>query len=113
MSLPTSETEALSSHELEQDGVFFAESGELARFLLESNRDCILFLDAEERLLYINKVGQELLALRRLDRFLHKSWLNLLGENAREAAKAAMARTGKGKQTEVQVFSPAFSGEPR
>jgi PAS domain S-box-containing protein len=97
----------------DQDAGYFVESSELARFLLESSRDCLMFLDAEQRLLYLNSSGQELLGIRRIDRYLKKTWLNLLGEGARELARSAIARADQGKAVEFQVHSPTFDGETK
>lgn len=92
---------------------YFVESEELARFLLERSEDCIMVLNHEGVVLYLNGKGRELVEDLAPEWQQRGQWLDLLKDEAREAARSALSRAGNGRAVDFQACVTNESGEAR
>jgi diguanylate cyclase (GGDEF)-like protein/PAS domain S-box-containing protein len=90
-----------------------AETEAVNRSILEASPDCILLLDLEGRVLFVNRLGPEALGLDGPQAILGRRWSELLApEAARDAAKA-VAKGKRGERSHVTLAHRAGNGEPR
>jgi diguanylate cyclase (GGDEF)-like protein/PAS domain S-box-containing protein len=74
-----------------------AETEAVNRSILESSPDCILLLDREGTILFVNRLGPLALGLDGAEVMLGRRWPDLLSAEAAREARAAVAKGAKGQ----------------
>lgn len=85
---------------------------ELNRRIIESSRDWLNVLDLEGKVLWINEKGSELLHWPNGERVIEGKWIELWGEESREAADRAVAAAAAGRNASF-VGELVVGGEVR
>ena len=90
-----------------------AETEAVNRSILEASPDCILLLDLDGRILFVNPLGPKALDLAGPEEMLGRRWSDLLaGEAARDAART-VSRGRKGETSHVSLMHRTGGGETR
>jgi PAS domain S-box-containing protein len=87
-----------------------------ARFnesIIQSSCDCIKVLDLDGRLQYMNESGQELLHIKDIGSYLHRSYDEFWQGSDKGASRAAIAAALKGREGRFTGFAPTEEGTPK
>ncbi|MEA3037769.1 MAG: hypothetical protein QOE79_282, partial [Sphingomonadales bacterium] len=90
-----------------------AETEAVNRSILESSPDCILLLDREGTILFVNPLGPHALGLDAPDAMLGRRWPDLLSTEAAREAAAAVARGAKGQTSHLTTLHDGPDGSPK
>ena len=77
---------------------------EINRRLVDSTNDCVKILDRDGRLLYINRLGEDLLRACGFTTFMHRSWIDLWQEPWKQMAIRALDEARAGRRASFQGF---------
>ncbi len=80
--------------------------------IIENSLDCIKFLDTQGNLLFMNEMGQKLLEIRDIDRYIGKSWTDFWTGEEYNAAVKAVAQAANGDVGKFTGYSPTEKGRP-
>ncbi|MCP4131334.1 MAG: PAS domain-containing protein [bacterium] len=89
------------------------ESGEFNRRIIESSSDCIKVIDRDGYLLFMTRIGQQLMEIQDIKKYLNKSWINFWKNSGQDAARAAVIKAAGGKMETFRAFSPTETGKPK
>jgi diguanylate cyclase (GGDEF)-like protein/PAS domain S-box-containing protein len=90
-----------------------AETEAVNRSILESSPDCILLLDREGTILFVNRLGPRALDLDGPEAMLGRLWPDLLSADAAREAAAAVARGAKGQTSHLTTMHNGSDGSPK
>ena len=90
-----------------------AETEAVNRSILEASPDCILLLDLQGRILFVNPLGPRALDLAGPEEMLGRRWCDLLGPEAARDARRAVALGGRGETAHVTLVHRTGRGESR
>jgi PAS domain S-box-containing protein len=90
--------------------VFNALTSEL---LFESSTDCVKLMDAETRLLRMNRAGQCLMEIDDFQKFVGRAWAELWPEPARDVLRHEVDRARGGGTGHFSAHCPTAKGAPK
>ena len=80
---------------------------------IESSIDCVMVLDLEGRLIFMNEAGRRLLELEDFGRVRGRHWLGFWPATARGEIRAAVEAARRGETVRLQADCPTARGAPK
>jgi len=81
--------------------------------LFENSPDCMKLLDAEGRLVAMNRTGRLAMEIEDFEAFEGASWLSMFPDESRAAVGAAVAQAQRGGTGQASAFCPTAKGSPK
>ncbi|MEP6750742.1 MAG: chemotaxis protein CheB, partial [Bacteroidota bacterium] len=90
-----------------------AESEAFNRTVLENSPDCVILLDREGKLNYMNTNGQRIMEIDDFNLLKTKNWWEMWGDASQPIIKKAVTNASNGEKTQSQAFNPTAKGTPK
>lgn len=89
------------------------QSEEFKQRLLESSSDCIIVLDRQGRLIYINEGGKQLMQIDKIENYLDKKWSAIYPPEGAAEVEEAIFLALRGQPNRFQNSCPTVKGIPK
>jgi diguanylate cyclase (GGDEF)-like protein/PAS domain S-box-containing protein len=97
-------------HERIEAKLALADSEALNRSVLDASPDCIILIDGDSRILFVNRRGPCALDLDGPEALIGTRWLDVLDAANRTEARRAIASAGKGETSHFTMMQPTAKG---